>query len=106
MTWHRVLGARGRAMFQGRRIDSELDDELRSHIEMETEENLKRGMSPKEARRKALLEFGGLAQMGEGCDGSKRCFRMCATRCGGFGRLRGLPRWPSCRSPSASASIP
>src|ERR1039457_2855593 len=65
MTWHRVLGARVRAMFGSRRLDRELDEELRSHIEMETEANLKRGMSPKEARRKALLEFGGLTQMAE-----------------------------------------
>src|SRR5262245_650504 len=40
--------------------EKELDEEIRLHVEMETEENVRRGMSPEEARRQALLAFGGL----------------------------------------------
>src|SRR3954454_5872416 len=38
--------------------DRELRDEIRSHIELETQENVERGMDPAEARRSALLRFG------------------------------------------------
>ncbi len=35
-----------------------LDDDIRDHIERETQDNLDRGMAPDEARRQALLKFG------------------------------------------------
>jgi predicted permease len=43
-----------------RAADAEMDEELRFHIEMETEHNLRAGMSPMEARRRALAAFGGI----------------------------------------------
>jgi len=39
---------------------SEQEDEFRFHLAMETEANLRKGMSPEEARRKALADFGGV----------------------------------------------
>ena len=39
---------------------ADLDAELKSHIEMHYEDNLRSGMPPKEARRQAFLHFGGL----------------------------------------------
>lgn len=65
MTWHRVLVSRVRALFASRRLDRELDEELRSHLEMEIEANLRRGMSPEDARHAALREFGGVTQAAE-----------------------------------------
>jgi hypothetical protein len=44
----------------GRRREAELADEFESHIWMLTDENLRRGMPPGEARRAALLTFGGV----------------------------------------------
>lgn len=41
-----------------RRLDADLDAELRSHIDMRIDANLAAGMSPDEARRDALLRFG------------------------------------------------
>src|SRR5512133_1066010 len=38
--------------------DGDLAEELRSHIEIETDDNVERGMAPEEARRAALLKFG------------------------------------------------
>ena len=35
------------------------DEELRFHLEKEIKQNLVRGMTPEEARRTALLSFGG-----------------------------------------------
>ena len=40
------------------RVDREIDEELRSHLEMRVEDNCAAGMSQEEARRDALLRFG------------------------------------------------
>ena len=48
---------RARALRRNR-IESEFDDEIQFHVERETQENIARGMSPVEAHRKALREFG------------------------------------------------
>ena len=52
-------------LFQKHRRDSELADELESHLAMHTEDNLRAGMSAEEARRAALLKLGGLEQTKE-----------------------------------------
>src|ERR1041385_7550161 len=43
----------------------ELDEELRAHIEAQTQENIAAGMTPEEARRAAMREFGGLDSVKE-----------------------------------------
>ncbi len=48
-------------------MEGELDEELRFHIEKEIERNVARGMSPAEARRVALVEFGGVERVREEC---------------------------------------
>ncbi len=40
-------------------VDQELEEEFRFHIEMQTEANIRKGMSAEEARRSALVSFGG-----------------------------------------------
>jgi predicted permease len=40
-------------------IEQDLNDEVQFHIDMQTEKNLRAGMSPAEARRAALIAFGG-----------------------------------------------
>lgn len=58
--------ARMAATFRGhRRADDDLRAEMEAHLDMETEENVRRGMRPDEARRRALLASGGLAQAAE-----------------------------------------
>src|SRR6266699_1462459 len=58
MNWWRKLQLRLRALFQKRKLDAETDDEMRSHIEMQTQENIDAGMNPEEARYAALRQFG------------------------------------------------
>jgi predicted permease len=60
-----VLLSRLVALFRGSRLEEDLDLELRAHVEMATELNLRRGMPADEARREALREFGGLEQVKE-----------------------------------------
>ena len=52
------LVALSRALFRNARVDADLADEMRFHIERETEANIARGMSPDAARRAARLTFG------------------------------------------------
>jgi predicted permease len=56
-----------RALFGREASDRELDEELRYHVTMKTEENLARGMKAAEARRQALMEAGGIEQAKEKC---------------------------------------
>ena len=46
------------ALMRGGELDRGLNAEVRFHIEMETEQNIRLGMSPDEARLKALRSFG------------------------------------------------
>ncbi len=62
MNWLRQQLHRVRSSFPNSKLDHELDAEIASHIELATEENLHRGMSPEEARRQALIRFGGIDQ--------------------------------------------
>ncbi|HKQ05406.1 MAG TPA: ABC transporter permease [Blastocatellia bacterium] len=61
----RIFFHRLRAVLFRTRLERELDEEISAHLEMETEENLRRGMSPVEARRAALRQFGGVEQVKE-----------------------------------------
>jgi predicted permease len=54
------LSYRFRALFRRGKMDRELDDELRFHLERETEKHVRAGMSPEDAARRARIEFGGV----------------------------------------------
>jgi putative ABC transport system permease protein len=47
--------------------ETDLEVEVRHHIDLETEANVRRGLPPDEARRAALVSFGGLDQAKEDC---------------------------------------
>ena len=60
MLLHRLLG-----IFRKRQRDHELDEEIQSHLEMQIEDNLRKGMSLEDARYAARRSFGGVDQMKE-----------------------------------------
>ena len=45
-------------LFQRQRRERELSEEMENHLALHIEENLRRGMTPEEARRQALIELG------------------------------------------------
>jgi len=49
-----------RALLRKSEMDRELDEELRHHIEQQTEQNIRLGMVPEEARNTARKAFGGV----------------------------------------------
>ena len=46
------------------RVETDLDREVRSHLEMLTQENVRAGMTAEEAQRAARIELGGVEQLG------------------------------------------
>jgi putative ABC transport system permease protein len=65
LNWLRTIAVRMRALFGKRRAARELDDELRAHLEMLVEQNIRRRMSPDAAWRAARIELGGAEQIKE-----------------------------------------
>ena len=55
----RTLLSRVRSSFAMRKLDDDFAQELESHFDLLTADNLRRGMSPGEARRAARLKLGG-----------------------------------------------
>jgi len=54
-----TAGGRLRALFRRDKVEADLSEEIRFHLEMETDNNIRSGMSPVAARRAARIEFGG-----------------------------------------------
>jgi putative ABC transport system permease protein len=65
--WLRLVRARLRALLRKRSVEREMEEELRFHLRMRAEENLRRGMTPAEAERAALRSFGGWERIKEAC---------------------------------------
>src|SRR5437667_299895 len=61
----RIFIHRLAAIFRRRRLEDDMNEELRSHLEMAAEVNLRKGMSAEEARREARRSFGGVEQTKE-----------------------------------------
>src|SRR5262245_17773718 len=62
MEWFNILRARLRALFRRESVLRDIEEELRVHVEMETETNIRRGMPPNEARAAALKSFGAVGR--------------------------------------------
>src|SRR6266478_917706 len=67
MNWLRKAKARFLALFCKEELETKMDDEMRSHIEMQTQENIDAGMRPDEARYAALRQFGWVESIKETC---------------------------------------
>jgi len=70
--WWDVIRMRFRSLAKRGRVETELDKELRYHVERQTEENIAAGMNAHEAREAASRMFGGVSQIGEECREMRR----------------------------------
>ena len=59
--WTSKLGG----LFSRRRLDRDFAQELNAHLSLLVEENIRRGMTPEEARRAARVRLGGVTQLRE-----------------------------------------
>src|SRR6185369_10419783 len=58
MKWLNVLRDRVRALRQREAVIEDIDREMRLHLELQVEANIKAGMSPERAREQAMRSFG------------------------------------------------
>jgi putative ABC transport system permease protein len=65
MVYLRIFLSKLRGLFLKRKLEDELSDEIQMHLEMQTEDHVRQGMSPEEARYLALRKFGGVDQVKE-----------------------------------------
>ena len=63
--WWYTFPLRLRSLFRHGRVENEMDEELRFHLENKIEEGVAEGLSPEEARARALRAMGGLDQKKE-----------------------------------------
>src|SRR5216683_1373275 len=94
MRWLRSISNRLRNLFRKDVVERETDQELRFHLERQIALHMAAGISPEEARRAALLEFGGVEQFKEECRearGVNRIESLLADVRYGFRSLRKSP---------------
>ncbi|HWW75450.1 MAG TPA: permease prefix domain 1-containing protein, partial [Pyrinomonadaceae bacterium] len=65
--WLRLARTRLRGLLRKRSVEREMEEELRFHVRMRAEENVRRGMTPEEAERTALKSFGQFERVKEYC---------------------------------------
>jgi predicted permease len=65
LAWIRAWASRTRASLSPRQLNQEFEHELDAHLDMLADENVRRGMSPEEARRAARIRLGGQTQLKE-----------------------------------------
>jgi hypothetical protein len=54
-----------RSLFTRSHVERDLDDEIRDHLDRDVQDRVQRGVPPREARRQALAEFGGVDSVRE-----------------------------------------
>ncbi|HKS97159.1 MAG TPA: ABC transporter permease, partial [Terriglobia bacterium] len=72
MRWFHKIPLRLRSLFKRNRVEQELGDELRFHLDKLAAEKRTQGMTPEEARYTALRELGGVEQIKEECRDMRR----------------------------------
>src|SRR5262249_50693902 len=66
MTWIREGWQRLRSVTRRGALERGLDEEIRFHLDQQIEKNLRSGMTPDEARRRAVARFGGVERIKDG----------------------------------------
>ena len=84
-----------RALFRRARVEEELDEELRDHLEREAQALVERGVAPEEARRAARLALGGVESQTEACREARGVRLVEETTSDVRYALRGIARHPS-----------
>src|SRR5215467_4214987 len=70
--WLQRFVLRCRSLFRASHVEAELDEELRFHLDQKIEQLVASGMSHEQARRTAVIGFGGIDQQKEACRDARR----------------------------------
>jgi putative ABC transport system permease protein len=71
MNWPDLL-LRAKAIVRRRRMEEDLDEEVRAHLEFQTRKHMAAGLNAAQARSKARVEFGGVELAKENCRDARR----------------------------------
>lgn len=95
MRWWHILTLRLRSLLAPRRVDQELDDELRYHLQRQVETLVADGETPERARQIAMLDMGGLEQRREECRDTRGVQVLSTARATLRDAMRALRRRPA-----------
>ncbi|HYE87800.1 MAG TPA: ABC transporter permease, partial [Vicinamibacterales bacterium] len=85
-----------KALFQGMQLDSEMDEEMRFHVQMQAERLMReRGLDAGEARRQALVAFGGVEKYKEAGRDTRGTQWLAALHQDGRLAMRMLMKYPA-----------
>src|SRR5436189_1805800 len=70
--WFHTIPLRLRSLFSRRHVESELDEEIRYHLDRLIQHHITGGMTPDEARQAAKRRFGGMDRSKEACRDARR----------------------------------
>ena len=70
--WFYIVPLRLRSLFRRRRVEQELDDEIRYHLDRQIEEYIAKGMTSEDASSAALRDLGGVERRKEECRDMRR----------------------------------
>ena len=65
LTWLAIAWSRLRGLLFAQRLGDDFDREVEAHLAMLTDDHIRRGLTPDEARRAAIVRFGGPMQIKE-----------------------------------------
>src|SRR5687768_15628365 len=92
--WVRRYRLRLRSLLRSGRVEQELTEEFRYHLERTTDEYVASGLSPSDARSQALRDMGGLDQRKEECRDASGLTMVHGLRQDVIYALRGLRKSP------------
>lgn len=92
--WWFTAPLRLRSIFRRRRVERELEEEMRFHLEHKIDEGIAQGLAPEEARYRALRAMGGLEQRKEEMRDMRRVHWLTDFADDARYALRGLRRTP------------
>ncbi len=70
--WFYIVPLRLRSLLRRGRVEAELDEELRDHLERQAQDLVSKGFNPRDARAAASRAFGGVEQVKERCRDQRR----------------------------------
>src|SRR5258705_61239 len=82
--WLAILASRLHGLLRSHRLDADFDTEMAAHLDLLTDDHIRRRLAPDEARRQAILRFGGTEQFTASGSGAGDVFLT------GFGEPQGL----------------
>ena len=94
MRWVSRLRLRLRSLFRGNRVEQELDEELRYHLDHLVDDYVAAGIPPSEARYRALREMGAIEARKEECRDARGLALVDSLRQDVFYALRALRKSP------------